>query len=271
MWQTLADDLYHRLLRLSWTRLILLFGGLYALLCTAFGAAFFALDGAVVGVDPDSFLDHVWFSVQTVSTIGYGDMQPQTTLAHVLVGIESFFGVMGFALATGIVFSKFSRPTARVRFSDQVTIHDRDGVRTLHLRIANERSTEVVEASVSIYLIRDEINEEGQRMRRFYPLELERSQTPMFSYSFTVMHQLDEDSPLHDVTPETLDEQLTNLVVTFTGIDDTMASDVHARHMYAPEDVVFEERFVDILELEGPGEPESLDIDRLGETEPVEE
>ncbi len=119
-------------------------------------------------------------------------MHPTTTVAHVLVGVESLLGVMGCALATGIVFAKFSRSTARVRFSDAVVVHEHDGRKRLQFRLANERATEVVEASVAVYLIRDEVTETGDQMRRFYPLELEREATSVFSYSFIVIHWLDE-------------------------------------------------------------------------------
>lgn len=153
MWQGLTDDLYHRLLRLSWLQLVLMFAAFYATLTTGFGLAFYLMEDAVVGADPESFADHVWFSIHTISTVGYGELYPNRPAVQVLVGLESFTSVLGFALMAGLVFSKFSRPTARVRFSEVMTVHDRHGVPTLHFRLANERAVGVLEGSVAVYLV----------------------------------------------------------------------------------------------------------------------
>lgn len=268
MLKDFSNDLYHRLLRLSWTRLVLLFFVFFSVVVVGFGFLYQQV-GGIEGTRPGSLLDHIWFSVHTISTIGYGALNPVSAAANFLVAIEAFTGVLGFAVATGMVFAKFSRPTARIRFSEVVTIHERNGVPTLHLRMANKRITAVMEATVKLYLVRDETTEHGRQMRRFYQLDLARSETPVFGYSFTVMHRLDGASPLQGVSPDNLEDQLTNLIVTLNGIDDEMVSEVHARHVYNPEDIRFGERFVDIIEFDGPGMPESLDVDNIDETERV--
>lgn len=265
----LSNDVYHRLLRLSWPRLILLFGVLYLVLCSAFAAGYWGIEGAVEGARPNAYLDYLWFSIQTVSTIGYGGMEPDATAAHVLVAIESFLGLLGFALATGLMFAKFSRPTARVVFSDSMVVRECDGEPTLLFRMANERSNVVVEASTSAYLLRDEVAENGRTMRRFYPLELVRNHTPVFGYTFTAMHRLDASSPLHGLTQEVVDERVVAIIVTLTGIDETMASRVHTRKFYSSEDIHFGEAFVDMVEFDGE-ELYEVDLDVLDETVPTE-
>lgn len=263
----LPTDLYHRLHRLSWTGLALFCFGLYVVLCSGFGVLYYVLAGAVDGADPNSFLDHLWFSVQTVSTIGYGGMQPVTPAAHSLVALESFLGLIGFALMTGLFFSKFSRATAKVRFSDVAVVREINGESTLKLRLANERSTGITEADVSVYAIRDETTAEGEEIRRFYSLELERHTTPVFQYSFTVRHRLDSNSPISELNPNNVDNQLVSLVVTFRGTDDALVSDVHDRHAYSPDDIRFDHRFVDILDLDGAGPPSNLNIEKISDTQ----
>ena len=196
------------------------------------------------------FLDCFWFSVQTLGTIGYGAMTPGNTFANVVVMIESFIGVIQAALITGIVFSRFSTPTARVMFSRVAIIGEYDGKRTLMFRMANERATAIVEATVRVYATGDDTTSTGETVRRIYDLPLRRSTSPIFNLSWVAYHTIDDASPLRDATPESMAKRMMNIIVTFQGIDDRLAATVHSRYAYNHEDIVVDRKFVDIFRVD---------------------
>jgi inward rectifier potassium channel len=204
-----------------------------------------------------------------MATIGYGQMYPQTFYANLLVTIEVLLSMAALALATGLIFARFSRPTARVMFSRVAVVSPYDGVPTLMFRAANQRHNQILEAQVSVALLREEVTADGVRMRRFHDLVLARRRTPMFALTWTVMHPIDEQSPLHGATPETLLEQHAELVVGLTGIDETFAQTIHARHSYRPEEIVWNRRFADILGWTQDGR-RSVDYSRFHEVAPIE-
>ena len=242
---TLSSDAYHFLRTASWTRISLLFVALFLIVNLVFAVILWVGQANVVGAR--GFLDDFWFSVQTVATIGYGVLSPGDTFANVIVTIESFVGIALTALVTGVVFARFATPSARVLFSKVAIIGQHDGARVLTFRMANARSTAIVEATIRAYITRDETLKDGERMRIIHDLKLRRTTTPIFSFSWSVYHDLDETSPLHGITPETLKASGVNLIITFQGIDDRLAATVHTRYAYSPEDVVFDRKFVDIL------------------------
>ena len=240
-------DLYHQLLKLSWSQL---FVGLLIAYIAAnglFALVYWMQPGSIENARPGSFYDAFFFSVQTMATIGYGKMTPATTLAHVLVTLEALVGLLGFAMATGFLFAKFSRPTARVIFSRVAILTVRDGAPSLMFRMANERANQIVEAQISLSLVRRETTAEGEAIRRIYDLKLARARTPVFVLSFTAVHPIGDDSPLKGATRASLVAAEASLVVTLTGIDDTFAQTVHARHAYAADEIVFGGRFADIM------------------------
>jgi len=245
---TLSSDGYHFLRTASWTRITLLFVALFLLVNFAFAVVLWAGGATIVG--GHGLADDFWFSVQTVATIGYGVLSPGDTFANVIVTIESFVGIALTALVTGVVFSRFATPSARVLFSKVAIIGDHDGKRVLTFRMANARATAIVEATIRVYITRDEQLKNGERMRLIHDLKLRRSTSPIFSFSWSVYHDLDETSPLFGVTAESLASSSVNFVVTFQGIDDRLAATVHTRYAYNAEDVVFDRRFVDILRVD---------------------
>jgi inward rectifier potassium channel len=242
-----VGDLYHFLLITSWLRLLALFVLSY-LAANAVFAGLYVLGGdSIEGARPGSFADAFFFSVQTMATIGYGKMVPRTLWAHTLVTVESFVGLMGLALATGMIFAKFSRPTARVLFSRHAVITTRDGVPCLMFRMANQRGNQIVEARIHVVLARNETTLEGESLRRLYDLEMMRAQNALFALSWTAIHPLIEDSPLHRATPESLAADEAEIIVSLTGLDETFSQTVHARHSYVADEIAWGARFVDIL------------------------
>lgn len=245
-----STDFYHLLFTLSWGYLILGLSVGYVVLNFVF-AIIYLLGGGdcIANTRPGSFADAFFFSVQTMATIGYGAMYPETPYCNFWVVVEVFIGLVGMAMATGLMFARFSRPSARVLFSQVAVICPFNGVPTLMLRAANQRSNLIIEAQVTVSLLLPEITPEGHRLRRLHDLELTRSQTPMFSLSWMMMHPITAASPLAKLTATDLYEQDARLIVTLTGLDETVSQVIHARQQYDPTQILWNMRFVDVLEV----------------------
>ncbi len=261
-------DLYHYMLSISWSRLL----GLAALGYIAGNLVFallFLLGGdCVENAEPGSFLDAFWFSVQTLSTIGYGGMAPKTIYAHILVTIESFIGLLSVAMGTGLIFAKFARPMAKISFSNCMVVCPRNGVPCLMFRMANDRGNQIVEAKLNVSVLLQEVSSEGHHMRRFHKLKLERSESPVFALSWLVIHPLDEESPLFGLSPENVNDTM-SIVISLTGIDETFAQEIYGRYHYAPSSIQFDAKFVDIIGFDPDGTV-VLHREKLDQTEPME-
>lgn len=263
---SLGYDVYHFLRTTTWPRLLLLFAVGFLVLNLIFATLYWATGAKVL--NSDGFHDIYWFSVQTMATIGYGYLAPGDDMANVIVTVESFFGIAYTALVTGLFFARFSTPTARVIFSKVALITEHDGKRVLMFRMANERATAVVEATIRAYLVIDQRLADGEAMRRVYDLPLRRSTSPVFAMSFLATHPIDETSPLFKIGAPALREGNANLVVTFTGIDDQLAASVHARYMWTWNDIVFDHKFEDVLRTDAQGK-RYLDLAYIHDTKPI--
>jgi inward rectifier potassium channel len=220
----------------------------------------------IVGARPGDFSDAFFFSVQTVGTIGYGLLAPRGLYANAVMTAENFFGLSFVAVATGVIFARVSRPTARVMFSKNALITTHDGRRTFMFRAANERANRVLEAEVSLAISRDLTTREGRSMRRFEDMKVVRSKTPLFALTWTVMHEIDEASPLWGLDEALFRQEAGQILVVLSGLDETFAQRIHARHSYLPEDIVWERQFADVIILEENGE-RILDYGRFHDLE----
>ena len=259
---SLVSDLYARFLRTTWSRVLLFFASGWIAVNAAFAVAYLGCGDCIEGARRGSFVDAFFFSVHTIGTIGYGTMSPRGMAGNVLVAAEAFVGMMLIAIATGLIFSKFARPTARVLFSRNALVTVSDGRPTLMFRMANERGNNVVEAIVRAAVLKDETTSEGQRFRRVVDLKLVRASTPVFALSWTAMHVIDETSPLFGLTAEDLVRGDVRLIVTLTGLDATFAQQIHATHFYWPDQILFGRRFVDVMTIHPDGRTE-LDLRRF--------
>lgn len=203
-----------------------------------------------------------------MATIGYGAMYPSTLYANIIVTMEVLVGLLGFAMATGLMFAKFSRPTARVLFSRVATVAPFNGMPTLMFRTANLRRNQILEAQIQANLVRNEVTAEGQSMRRFYDLKLVRSRTPLFSITWTVMHTIDERSPLYGATTDSLVKAQAEIVITLTGLDETVSQTIHTRHSFPAQKILWNMRFVDILSRTPDGLV-SIDYDHFHDVVPL--
>lgn len=267
----LRRDLYFFLMEGSWTRLIVTLLATYLFINTLFAALYLLEPGSISNMRERSFFDAFYFSVQTMSTIGYGTLAPLTDYANVLVTIEAALGLLGVALATGLMFAKASRPRASVLFSDVCVVTERHGERSLMFRVGNGRGNEVVDASITVTVLIDEVSPEGHKMRRLHDMSLMRARTPLFMLSWSVVHAIDADSPLAHVDwTASLTDQIALLVVTLTGHDGTYAQTIYARHVYYPEQIRYRHRFVDVIHAPEAG-PILLDFTHFHETVPEDD
>ncbi len=267
-WHSYWRDPYHLLLTIPWSMFLALTTSGYLVANALFALVYLAGGNSIANARPGSFSDAFFFSVQTMASIGYGVMYPRTFYANVVVTFEALIGLLGVAVGTGLAFARFSRPTARVLFTRVVVIAPHDGVPTLMFRTANQRRNQILEAQLRVRLVRDEVTQEGHFMRRFHDLELVRSQNPVFSLSWTAMHPIDENSPLYGTTAEMLGRAETSLVVSLTGIDETVAQTIYARHTYVARDILWNKRFVDIVSRTEDGD-RSIDYTYFHDVMPV--
>jgi inward rectifier potassium channel len=261
-------DLYHLLLTTSWSRLFAMLFVLYIAVNAVFALGYMIEPDAIENARPRSFYDAFFFSVQTMATIGYGKMVPHTTFANTLVTLEALMGLMGFAMATGLVFAKFSRPTARIMFSRVAVVAKREGVESLMFRMGNERTNQVVEATLSLVLVRRETTAEGETLRRVHDLKLVRARTAVFTLTWTVIHPITPDSPLYGQTAETLRAVEATIVASFLGLDETFSQSVHARHTYRADELVWNARFIDLFQIAPNGERQ-IDYAKFHDTAPL--
>lgn len=242
-------DLYHSLITWSWTRLFAAMGAAYVAVITAFALVYLALgDGAIEHARLESFEDAFFFSFQTMATIGYGHLVPHGTAANLTSVLQVMIGLAGTAVSTGLVFAKFARPTARVLFSKVAVITTFDGRPALLFRVANERANQIVEAQLNVALVLDEVTAEGERVRRSHDVLLRRDRSLLFSLTWLAVHPIGPESPLHGLTPARLREVAATLIVSLTGLDEHLGQLVHARHVYAADELLFGRRFVDVIE-----------------------
>jgi inward rectifier potassium channel len=191
--------------------------------------------------------------MQTLGTYSTSVMAPKSFYTDTIVTIESFFSVLNIAIATGAVFARVSRPTARVLFSNHAVVTPFEGLPTLMFRVANQRGNQILEANVTLTLARQIMTREGLSMRRFEELALVRSRSPLFALSWTVMHPLDETSPIYGATRESLLDQQAEFIVVLSGTDETFADTIYARHSYMPDEIYWNKQFADIISWRADG------------------
>lgn len=246
-WYSYWRDPYHLMLTLSWSGFITFIVFSYLATNTLFALLYLLGGDCIQNAQPNSFLDKFFFSVQTLASIGYGFMYPTTPYANAIVTIEAMVGLMGIAILTGLAFARFSRPTARVLFSKVAVIMPHEGVPMLKFRTANQRRNQILEAQLRVYLMRDEVTPNGHFLRRIHDMKLVRSQTPSFALTWLAMHPIDESSPLYGMDEESLAKTNTAIVVSLSGIDETVIQVVHARHTYTAEDILWNQQFADVI------------------------
>ncbi len=246
-------DLYHYLFSLSWPKFFIHVLAFYLAINLIFGILYFLL-----GVHPSDghgseglgrFKESFFLSVETLTAIDYGRIQPSGWLTYVLMTLQALSGILTLAAITGLFYARFSRPTAKLIFSNKAVVGPHNGVLYFYFRVANQRLNQIAEARMTLTLSKNEITKEGEHGRKFYDLKLDRDYSPLFALSWTVRHPVDEHSPLHGLLNEkTAPEAQIAIIASLTGIDETFSQPIMARHVYTVEDIVYNKRFKDIIQ-----------------------
>lgn len=272
-WSSLSP--YHLLLTVSWGKFLSLMTLSFVIINTAFALAYLAcgegaLTGAMVEHGYHGFWQAFFFSVHTFATIGYGNVSPVGMAANLIVVIESLAGLLATALITGLIFARFSRPSAKLVFSHQAVIAPYKNITAFMFRITNARKTQLIALEVKVNLSLYE-GGNGPTNRRFHQLILERSRVDVFPLSWTVVHPIDEQSPLHSYTAERLHQSDAEFVVILTALDETSTQTVHTRSSYKHDEIVWRAKFSNIYEPITGNEPITIDVGKIHDIEQLPE
>ncbi|MCZ4223320.1 ion channel [Pedobacter rhodius] len=241
------DDTYTRLVTMSWPRFFFIILIAYLIVNTLFAIAYNVigienLNGAKGTTLRDQFFDAFFFSAQTISTVGYGHISPQGFITSILAAFESMLGLLAFALATGLLYGRFSRPTSKVSFSKKMVVAPYQNHKGLMCRLVNMRRNSLIDVEVQMVITFNEtVN--GKLKRSFYPLKLERSKISVLSLNWTLVHPIDEDSPIFEKTLDELKVAEVEIFVILRAFDDTFAQTIHTRTSYQDEDIEWDAKF----------------------------
>ena len=249
--ERLWDDIYHRALTMSWPVFFGLATSIFLLLNIFFALLYQLGPNGIANQFPQGFAGAFFFSVETLATVGYGDMHPQTVYAHLVSTTEIILGMGGIATITGLIFARFSRPRARIIFADNPIVRVIDGKRTLMIRAANTRQNVIAQAAAQLHLLRMVTTPEGFSLRRVEDLRLLRERHPLFMLSWSVMHVIDESSPLHGQTAESLEQSSALLLLTIEGTDETTAQTMLARREWGHDALRWNHRYADLVRTDG--------------------
>lgn len=241
-------DAYHASLTVSWPVFIGAAATAFIVLNGFFGFLYALSPDAIANVAAHGLFGYFFFSIETVASVGYGDMHPLTQYGHTIASIEIFIGLFSIALLTGLIFARFSQPRARIIFANRPVISPYEGQPTLMLRAANARINMISDASAKLWFMRSHTTAEGMPMRRSFDLPLVRLENPMFVLSWSIFHIIDEASPLYGLDEKALREVDGGFVLSITGHDETSGQMVRARQIYSHEELAWGYQYSDILE-----------------------
>jgi inward rectifier potassium channel len=239
-------DAYHWLLTLSWPQFSACIFGLYLGINLVFSFCYHARPNCIAGTESNPWPDSFFFSVETLATVGYGHMYPATLYGHTVATVEIIVGMFGMAIVTGLIFIRFSRPVARIVFSEALVLCPFDGKPALMFRAANLRDQSMAEAEFRIILMREEPTKEDKTLRRFHPLKLQFDRLILFPAIITIRHIIDEDSPLHGATFGDMERDGYRFTVSIVCIDTVIPASVQSNHTYTWRDIRANHKFVEV-------------------------
>jgi inward rectifier potassium channel len=264
---------YHYLISLPWWKFNLILLSAYIVINAIFGGIYLIIgtDG-LAGIDGHSMMQRYFqtffFSTQTFTTVGFGRIAPVGTGANITASLESLAGLLSFAFATGLLYGRFSRPVAKIIFSQNALIAPYEDKTAFMFRSSNQRVNQLIDVNATVTFSRFERMENGERARKFYTLDLERKSVTLFYLSWTVVHPITESSPLFGVTKEQLDASDAEFLILLRAFDDAFSQDVHARTSYKSNEVVFGHRFKSIIRTAPDGITE-IDLDKIHDYEEI--
>lgn len=270
-WKINSFEFYHKLIAMTWTQFLFTVIGLYTVLNFIFACLYFLigthhLAGSVHGSAKEEFMDAFFFSSQTITTLGYGRIAPIGFLANCIAALESMLGLLGFALATGLLYGRFSRPVAKILYSNNALIAPyRDG-KGFMFRLVNGRHNQLIETEVDVTLTMNK-DKNGNSFRSYDPLKLEIKKINFLALSWTVVHPIDEQSPMCNLTLEDLKKNDAEFIILFKAFDDTFSQNVYSRYSYKAYEIINDAKFISMI---GTSEGSfSLDMSKINSYEKV--
>lgn len=268
------DNTYYHLVTISWGRFLTLIFAFFLALNIVFSLVYVLIgvenfNGVTLGDFWHNFMQAFFFSSQTLTTVGYGHISPNGLIISILASFESFLGLLAFALMTGLLYGRFSRPAARIVFSENLLVAPYKDGSGLMFRMGNASKSELIETEVQILMAFNQRDENGGLNRRFYPLTLEINKISFFSLSWTVVHALNEDSPIYNFSAQDILDANAEIMVLVKGTDETSQQVVHARRSYSATEIVWNAKFSPVIERTEQGVPKVL-TRRIGAHELLE-
>lgn len=267
-------SMYHWLITISWTKFLTMMAAFYSVVNFLFAIGyFFAGNDALNGTESTTFNNHFWncffFSVETFATIGYGALNPRNFTANWLMTFEAFFGLFCAAMATGLLFARFARPNAKILYSDNAIIAPFKEGKALMVRIINQRSSQLIniEAQIIFSLMHEK---DGRKVRQYFTLPLDRQKVTFFPLHWTIVHEIDEKSPLFGKNHKYLEEAEAEMFVLITATDETYSQTVHSRSSYRFDEIVWGAKFKDIFEKSSTGKAIGVNMNRIHDFEKIE-
>ena len=264
------NDPYHFALSISWTQFFVGLVAVYLLINFFFALLYFMAPGSVVNLPPGSLVDAFFFSIETLATVGYGNMAPVTLYSHIISAIEIFIGMVLTATMTGLVFVRFSRPKAKILFADHAVVSRSGGQAQLMVRMGNGRLHALYDASVRVTTLVSETGPDGQHFRRMVDLALQRTDMPYFPLTWTLIHEITEDSPLaalRQIDAHALQESALRVMVSITTRDPSLGAQVYAAHTYGAQDIALDMRYTDAITVKGV-DHSVADLGKISDMEP---
>lgn len=263
---------YLFLINLSWTGFAAIVLAVFMVANMIFAAIYMSvgiehLKGADAPTQWGRFSNAFFFSAHTLTTVGYGNMYPSGGAANSVAALEALIGLMAFAIATGLLFGRFSRPSARIGFSEKMVVAPYMNSTSLQFRVVNRRSNNLIDLEARLLLMTVEVVN-GRLQRRYAQLELERSQVLFFPLTWTVVHPIDEKSPLYEKTPADLAQLQAEVMIMMKGFDDSFGQTVHARYSYRYDEIRWGAKFAPAFEIDGNGELR-VEVNKVGNFEAV--
>jgi inward rectifier potassium channel len=261
-------EAYNSLIYMSWGKFWSIIFSTYFLINVLFGFIYLSLGiqnlkGSEAITTFDKFFDGFFFSAQTISTVGYGHLSPSGMATSSVAAIESLLGLLAFAMATGLLYGRFSRPNSNIVYSDKLLVSPYKEGKGLMLRLANFRSNQLIDLEIEIYLAYN-VMEAGVKIRKFVLLELERTKVAILSTSWTIVHNINETSPILNFTKEQLLESDAEFLVVLKSFDDAFAQVVHSRTSYKAEEIIYDAKFLPVTSYDSNGLLE-FDVSKIGE------
>jgi inward rectifier potassium channel len=264
VWQ----DFYHLCLTASWPKFFASAALAFVLLNVIFALLYLVEPIGIANLAPQNFWGVFFFSVETLATVGYGDMHPVGMYSHTIATIEMFTGTASVAVLTGLIFARFSKPTSRILFTDRLILSDFNGQPTLMLRAANARQNQIANATAKMHVLVQETTLEGKRIRRVYDLELVRSDQPMFFLTWTIMHAITPNSPLYNLSAEAMKTKDLIFLIRIVGFDESIAQEIQMRQSYRHEQIVWGHQFVDLVHAQPNDDAIHIDYKKFHLTHP---